>query len=55
MTDFSLAVRKLESSLLKLYLVTAYTSGKQDKITEFFNKLATELHSYSEWKEWFCK
>lgn len=48
-------MRKLESGLLKLYLVTAFLAGKQDKITEFFTKLAPELHSQSEWKEWFCK
>lgn len=48
-------MKKLESGLLKLYLVTAYLAGKQDKITEFFTKLAPELHSQSEWKEWFCK
>lgn len=51
----AVAVRKLESGLLKLYLVTAFSAGKQDKITDFFAKLAPELHSQSEWKEWFCK
>lgn len=51
----AVAVRKLESGLLKLYLVTAFLAGKQDKITDFFAKLAPELHSQSEWKEWFCK
>lgn len=50
-----LAVKKLESGLLKLYLITAYLAGKQDKITDFFTKLAPELHSQSEWREWFCK
>lgn len=49
------AVRKLEAGLLKLYLITAYSAGKQDKITDFFSKLAPELHSQSEWKDWFCK
>lgn len=41
--------------MLKLYLVTAFTAGKTDKITEFYTKLATELHSQPEWKDWFCK
>lgn len=49
-----LAVKKLESGLLKLYLVTAFVAGKLDKITEFFSKLAPELHQQSEWREWFC-
>lgn len=51
---YFLAVKKLESGLLKLYLVTAFAAGKPDKITEFFIKLAPELHLQSEWKEWFC-
>lgn len=50
-----IAVKKLENGILKLYLVTAFTACKIDKITEFFNKLAPELHSQSEWKDWFCK
>lgn len=50
-----LAVKKLECGILKLYLVTAFTAYKMDKITEFFQKLAPELHSQSEWKEWFCE
>lgn len=49
-----IAVKKLESGLLKLYLITAYLAGKSDKVTEFFTKLAPELHLQSEWKEWFC-
>lgn len=53
--SFGSAVKKLECGILKLYLVTAFTAYKMDKITEFFNKLAPELHSQSEWKEWFCK
>jgi len=49
------AVNKLEQSVLKFYLIVAYTSNKTDKITEFFTKLSPELVSQSEWKEWFCK
>lgn len=49
-----LAVKKLESGLLKLYLVTAFVAGKPDRITEFFSKLAAELHQQTEWREWFC-
>lgn len=49
------AVKKLENSLLKYYLVTAYSNNKTDKISEFFNKMAGELQQQSEWKDWFCK
>uniref|UniRef100_A0A182PKG7 ARMC9 CTLH-like domain-containing protein n=1 Tax=Anopheles epiroticus TaxID=199890 RepID=A0A182PKG7_9DIPT len=50
---FATAVNKLEQSVLKFYLIVAYTSNKMDKITEFFTKLSPELVSQSEWKEWF--
>ncbi|XP_061388975.1 WD repeat-containing protein 91 [Musca vetustissima] len=51
--SYAMAVKKLENSLLKLYLVTAYNHNKTEKITEFFNKLAAELQQQSEWKDWF--
>ncbi|XP_053658993.1 WD repeat-containing protein 91 [Anopheles marshallii] len=50
---FATAVNKLEQSVLKFYLIVAYTSSKTDKITEFFTKLSPELVNQSEWKEWF--
>ncbi|XP_023298451.2 WD repeat-containing protein 91 [Lucilia cuprina] len=50
---YAMAVKKLENSLLKLYLVTAYNHNKTDKISEFFSKLAGELQQQSEWKDWF--
>ncbi|XP_064551132.1 WD repeat-containing protein 91 [Drosophila montana] len=50
---YAVAVKKLENSLLKYYLVTAYSNNKSDKISEFFNTLASELHQQSEWKDWF--
>lgn len=48
-----LAIRKLEFSLLKYYLVTAITNNKIDKVTEFFVKLASDLQTQAEWKDWF--
>ncbi|XP_034663739.1 WD repeat-containing protein 91 [Drosophila subobscura] len=50
---YAVAVKKLENSLLKFYLVTAYSNNKSDKISEFFNKMAGELQQQSEWKDWF--
>ncbi|CAD6992736.1 WD repeat-containing protein 91 [Ceratitis capitata] len=50
---YATAVKKLENSLLKFYLVTAYSNNRLDKITEFFAKLAVELQQQSEWKDWF--
>ncbi|XP_059611200.1 WD repeat-containing protein 91 [Phlebotomus argentipes] len=51
--SYTVAVKKLESGMLKLYLVTAFSANKMDKITEFFGKLAHELQNQPEWKEWF--
>uniref|UniRef100_A0A2R5LLM7 WD repeat-containing protein 91 n=1 Tax=Ornithodoros turicata TaxID=34597 RepID=A0A2R5LLM7_9ACAR len=47
-------VRKLEMALLRLYVVTCIANGRQDKVTEFFDKMAPELHGQAEWKEWFA-
>ncbi|XP_075147520.1 WD repeat-containing protein 91 [Haematobia irritans] len=51
--NYAMAVKKLENSLLKLYLVTAYNHNKTEQIREFFTKLASELQQQSEWKDWF--
>ncbi|XP_037892269.1 WD repeat-containing protein 91 [Glossina fuscipes] len=50
---YSVATKKLENSLLKLYLVNAYNHNKTDKVSEFFSKLATSLQQQGEWKDWF--
>ncbi|XP_047997009.1 WD repeat-containing protein 91 [Leguminivora glycinivorella] len=50
------AVRKLEYSLYKLYLVTAAqgTGGvKNERVTEFFAKMLPELQGQNEWRDWF--
>ncbi|EDV30318.2 uncharacterized protein Dana_GF23007, partial [Drosophila ananassae] len=50
---YAVAVKKLENSLLKYYLVTAYSNNRHDKVSEFFTKMAGELQQHSEWKDWF--
>ena len=50
---FAPGIRKLENAVLKLYLVNAAVSNRQDKIQEFFTKMSPELQGHSEWKEWF--
>ena len=47
------AVRKLWTSLLRVYLVNAVQAGRADKITEFFEKLAATLNTQSDWRDWF--
>lgn len=52
---YSPTVRKLEVSLLKLYVINAIQSGKSDMARDFFEKMAAELQGQPEWKEWFGK
>lgn len=46
-------IKKLENSVLKMYLINAAVNNKQDRIQEFFVKMASELQGQMEWKEWF--
>ncbi|XP_026763372.2 WD repeat-containing protein 91 [Galleria mellonella] len=50
------AVRKLEYSLYKLYLITAAQSTggvRNEKVAEFLSKMLPELQGQSEWRDWF--
>nr|XP_026495472.1 WD repeat-containing protein 91 [Vanessa tameamea] len=50
------AVRKIEYSLYKLYLVTASQNAgsvRNDKVAEFLSKMLPELQGQSEWRDWF--
>ena len=46
-------VKKLETCLLRLYIVHALQNSKNDKVVEFFEKFTGELQTQPEWKEWF--
>ncbi|XP_066977723.1 WD repeat-containing protein 91 isoform X1 [Macrobrachium rosenbergii] len=46
-------VRKLETSILRLYIVNIVQTNKPEKLTEFFERMAPELQSQAEWREWF--
>ena len=48
-------VRKLETSILRLYVVNTIQTNKHEKLTEFFEKMASDLQSQTEWREWFSK
>lgn len=51
--NYAEAVKKLESGLFKVYLVVAQNNGRNEKISEFFTKMATEIHSQPDWRDWF--
>lgn len=49
------AVKKLENSLFKFYLIHALTNNRSDKVNEFLTKMTNDLQSQNEWKDWFSK
>lgn len=49
------AIKKLESSVLKYYVINALTNNKIDKVTEFLSKMVTEIQGQNEWKDWYGK
>lgn len=51
--NYAECVKKLESGIFKVYLVVAHNNGRTDKISEFFIKMANEIHSQNDWREWF--
>lgn len=54
-SNFIPAVKKLENSVLKLYLVNAVVNNKPDKVADFFVKMTPELQNQNEWRDWFSK
>ena len=46
-------MKKLETGLFKIFLVVAHRNGQTEKINEFFTRMAHEIHSMSDWKDWF--
>lgn len=46
--------RKLETALLRMYLITCVSSNRPDRLLEFFEKMTPELQGQVEWKEWFA-
>ena len=48
------AVSRLESGVLKLYVVNCVQTKNHDKLREFFEKMASELQGQPDWKEWFA-
>lgn len=50
---YAASVRKLEVSLLKLYIVNAHQNNRQDRVRDFFEKIGPELQNQLEFREWF--
>ncbi|XP_063907683.1 WD repeat-containing protein 91 [Zophobas morio] len=52
-SHFIPGVKKLENSVLKMFLVICAVNNKTDKVMEFFLRLTPELQNQNEWKDWF--
>lgn len=50
-----LAIKKLENSLFKFYVIHALTNNRSDKVNEFLTKMTYDLQMQSEWKDWFSE
>ncbi|QQP58193.1 WD repeatcontaining protein 91like, partial [Caligus rogercresseyi] len=48
------AANRLETSILKLYLVSCVQTRHFERVKEFFERLAPEIQGMPEWKEWFA-
>lgn len=48
------SVGRLECGVLKLYVVNCIQTKSSEKVKDFFDKMAPELHGQPDWKEWFA-
>jgi len=51
---FTSSVRKLEICLKRYYVINAIQTGRPDKVAEFFDKIASEVQAFPEWRDWFA-
>lgn len=51
--DSLMTVYRLETNMLRLFLVYATRQGRQEVVREFFEKMADALQDKKEWKDWF--
>ena len=46
---------RIETNILRLYLVHASRQGRQDEVKAFFEKMSDALRDKKEWKDWFSE
>lgn len=51
--SFLKTVKKLETDLLRYYLVNALQHARRDKVVEFFELYSTDLANSPDWAGWF--
>lgn len=50
---YPVVIHRLVTNLFRIYLVNALQSGRNEKVTEFFEKMTPHLSSFPEWKDWY--
>ncbi|CAI7993384.1 WD repeat-containing protein 91 [Geodia barretti] len=45
---------RLETNVLRLFLVQASKTGRHEEVRAFFEKMSDSLHDRKEWKDWFA-
>lgn len=53
--DSLTTVYRLETNILRLFLVHATRQGRQEVVRDFFEKMVDALQDKKEWKDWFGK
>ena len=46
---------KLESTILRLFLINAHRNQRHEEIKSFFERMAGALQDRRDWKDWFGK
>ena len=53
--DLMNTAHKLESTVLRLFLINAHRNGRHEDIKGFFERMGGVLQERRDWKEWFGK
>ena len=53
--DSLVTVHRLETGVLRMFLVHASRQARHDVVKDFFEKMSEGLHDRKEWKDWFGK
>ena len=51
--DSLVTVHRLETGVLRMFLVHASRQARHDVVKDFFEKMSEGLHDRKEWKDWF--
>ncbi len=53
--DMKNTAHKLESTILRLFLINAHRNTRHEEMKAFFERMAVVLQDRRDWKDWFGK